>query len=176
MMSSDEVVKALAIIGPIAGAFGWYVTVRLNRAASRSKHTFDVLLATAFNASYQEHLSVVRPHMVNAGNDAFPELHRSKNHKLHDSVLFLLNYYEFLAGAVRHGVLAEDLLHEDQGYIVRQLFIRSKEFIADERTRKKRPALFDQFEWLYNRWNKNKIGRLQKIWEWILTRPAYGKE
>ena len=170
-----KLAEALTIVTMIGGAFGWYTTVRLNRAAARSQHTFDVLLTMALDKSYQGHLAAARPHFVKPGDNGLPDLNDAANADLCNSIVFLLNYYEFLAGAVRYGVLSEDLVRDDQGYIIRQLFTHARKYIVGLREQRKRPALFGQIEWLYDRWNGPGTTGLRRFQEWLLTRPVYGR-
>ena len=161
-----------AILGILAGGIGWVATVRVNLSAAKSQHTFDVLLAAGFDPLYQAHLKKIRPYVLSDGAGV-PDIDDMANSEFDESVIFLLNYYEFLAGALRRGALSEGLLRDDQAYIVKRLFQHSKKLIEEQRHSKRRPALFENIEWLYDRWNVRKISRFQKIIEWIFYKPLF---
>lgn len=158
----------LTIITMIGGAAGWYITVRLNRAAARAQHTFDALREPNFDPLYQQHLSVVRPYLYAAAGTELPV----PAQEVRDSIVFLLNYYEFLAAALRRGVLSESLFRDDQAGIVRHLYKYAAEMIATARHEQHRPALFQEVEWLHWRWNSPRPW-LRRLLEWVLTRPLY---
>jgi hypothetical protein len=162
----------LAGFATLAGGIGWFATVRTNRSAAKSQHTFDVLLATGFDPLYQAHLKNVRPSVLSDGADV-PDIDGVASSDLGDSIIFLLNYYEFLAGALRRGALSEGLLRDDQAYIVKRLFEHSKKQIEEQRHGKQRAALFEHIEWLYGRWNVRKASRFQKIIEWACSKPMF---
>jgi hypothetical protein len=101
---SDWFEQAATIITMAGGTFGWYTTVRLNRSASRSQHTFDTLLTTGFDPLYQDHLEKVRPYISGQHAAGFSDLTQTEQTDLRKSVRFLLNYYEFLAGELRAAI------------------------------------------------------------------------
>jgi hypothetical protein len=165
--------RSLTIVAMIGGVYGWIATVRFNRGASRSQYTFDVMQTAALDTAYQAHLGAVRPFILTNDGDGLPNLNDEKNSALRGSVIFLLNYYEFVAGAVRYGVLAEGLLRDDQGLILKHLFSHTKDLIESARQKPGRQKLFEQVEWLYDRWFLRRPPRSQRFIEWLMTKPRY---
>lgn len=93
----------------------------------------------------------VRPYIYLPTGVGLPDL--AQNRDLTKSIVFLLNYYEFLAAALHSSVLDEKLFRADQEYIVKSLFKHSETLIYKWREDQKRPKLFDKVEWLYRHWS-----------------------
>ena len=163
--------RFFAIVTALSAAIGWYITVRLNRGASRSQHTFSAMQKASLDPTHQMHLKAVRPFIYNSDPDHLPDLESSENSDLKDSIAFLLGYYEFVAVALRSGILSEPLIRSDQGYIMMHLFKHATGYIDRRRTATGQPKLYDQFEWLYKRWNAGEVSRWQRALEWLANRP-----
>jgi len=161
--------RSFATVTALFGAIGWYITVRLTRGASRSQHTFGAMQKASLDPTYQMHLKTVRPFIYSS--NPFPDLESSENSDLKDSITFLLGYYEFVAVALRSGILSEPLIRSDQGYIMMHLFKHATGYIDRRRTATGQPKLYDQFEWLYNRLTAGKVSRWQRALEWLANRP-----
>jgi hypothetical protein len=162
--------SVLTIVGS-GGLLTWYLTSRSRQVTTRRSHTFDALLRISLDPLYQQNLTAVRPYIHKPGNDSFPDLQHKRNKNLKDSIIFLLNYYEFIAVGFWSGVLSESLLLNDQGTILPNLFRHAEEMIIYERKSKDNPKLFNELEDLYLRWKDREPPFYQRFFEWILLRP-----
>lgn len=64
----------------------------------------------------------------------------------------LLNYYEYMAVAIKHNIICEDTLKKANFKIVLSIVKVSKPFIEDIRTKYEQESSFKELEWLYDRW------------------------
>jgi hypothetical protein len=158
------------LIGVAVAVVTFMITLRRQRTLNRTQHTFNALLQTSLNEQYQLHLDRVRPYFRSKEdiNDVL-----KSNGDLRQSVNFLLYHYEFLAGGVRYGDLSESFLRSDQGHIIRELYSLTRPHIEELRERARNPRLFDQIQWLYDRWIDKKPGRIQRFAEHMRGRPFF---
>ena len=158
------------LIGVVVAIVSLMITLRRQRSLNRTQHTFNALLQTSLNEQYQRHLDRVRPYFRSSKN--INDIVESDG-ELKTSVNFLLYHYEFLAGGVRYGDLSESFLQSDQGHIIRELYKMTRPHIAQWREKAHNPKLFDQIQWLCNRWFDEKPGSVQRFAERIRGRPFF---
>lgn len=113
---------AAALVG-----LGWYFHYRVSTKASRKAHTINLLMASRLSEEFQQHLrnirsaydlgtpvpkadaeryySSVNPRLVENEQEAI------KCQAIY-SIKYILNYYEFLAVAIRKNDVDEDLLYQ----------------------------------------------------------------
>lgn len=76
-------------------------------------------------------------------------------------ILMVLNNQEFIAVGVRMGAFDENIYKQMQCSNVLRLWKASSGFIAEVRTQTGIPTLYQDFERLAKRWDKNKIQNLK---------------
>ena len=71
-----------------------------------------------------------------------------------EDVTYLLNYYEFIASAIRYGDLDEKLLKESLRGMLCNTYELTRDLISYRRTKSRMPnlLLYEHLEWLYLRW------------------------
>lgn len=167
-----------AIPTPVATMFGimfatvgWLYGARRNRNLSRKQHTFNALLQASFNDRYHKELGVMRPHFRKG---VLPDIKkRDEEDTLRDSLVFILNHYEFLAAGIRNGDISEKLLRDSERGTVIKIFEVSHKYIATVREERNRATHFEHLEWLFVRWKEKPPSLLQCVVERVLARPLY---
>jgi hypothetical protein len=149
---------------------GWLYTARRQRRAWRKQHTFTCLLNTGFNDKYLKALVAVQP----LTDDGLPVKIEHLEEDLRSEVRFILNHYEFIAAGIRNGDIDEILFRDSERGQVIRLFSVFESYIYDARRERNRDAIYEHFEWLYERWERQEQGWGQLIWEWVADRPCYG--
>lgn len=166
----DQYQTALSIIvaGSIAG-MGWWIQFITSAASDRRKHTLNVVLSTRTCTEYQTHLRNYT-HLWRGNRHAPKELcqwrddpdnPKFKDAKVPDDVvkainglLYILNFFEFLAQGIKANDLDDKLLRECfcgflEGLERRAYFILSEAQKRDER-------FFEGIIFLCKRWNNDK--------------------
>lgn len=114
--------------------FGWIVNHQLIAVRNQKQHTFEAISATRLSETFQKHV-VARRQLTNKYPDLTAvekDVHLFTNFKSSeikdselasglDSLLYLLNYYEFLASTVKVGAFNEEFLNDMVGGIVQSL-------------------------------------------------------
>lgn len=167
---NDDYQTALSIIvaGSIAG-MGWWIQFITSAASDRRKHTLNVVLSTRTCTEYQTHLRNFT-HLWRGNRHAPKELclwrddpdnPKFKDAKVPDEVvnainglLYILNFYEFLAQGIKANDLDDKLLRECfcgflEGLERKAYFILSEAQKRDER-------YFEGIIFLCKRWNNEK--------------------
>ena len=166
----DEYQTALSIIvaGSIAG-MGWWIQFITSAASDRRKHTLNVVLSTRTCSEYQNHLrNYTRmwrgnryvPKDLSEWRDD-PDNPKFKNAEVPDDVvkginglLYILNFFEFLAQGIKANDLDDKLLRECfcgflEGLERRAFFILSEAQNRDIR-------FFEGIVYLCKKWNNEK--------------------
>lgn len=167
---NDKYQTALSIIvaGSIAG-MGWWIQFITSAASDRRKHTLNVVLSTRTCTEYQTHLRNfthlwrgnrhVPKELCEWRDD--PDLSKFKNAQVPkdvvdgiNGILYILNFFEFLAQGIKANDLDEKLLRECfcgflEGLERRAFFILSEAQKKDER-------YFEGIVYLCKRWNNDK--------------------
>lgn len=167
---NDSYQTALSIIvaASIAG-MGWWIQFITSAASDRRKHTLNVVLSTRTCTEYQTHLRNFT-HLWRGNRHAPKELclwrddpdnPKFKDAKVPEEVvnainglLYILNFFEFLAQGIKANDLDEKLLRECfcgflEGLERRAYFILSEAQKRDER-------FFEGIIFLCKRWNNEK--------------------
>lgn len=167
---NDKYQTALSIIvaGSIAG-MGWWIQFITSAASDRRKHTLNVVLNTRTCSEYQTHLRNFT-HLWRGNRHAPKELCQWRddpdNPKFKDAnvpddvvkaingLVYILNFFEFLAQGIKANDLDEKLLKECfcgflEGLERRAFFIISEAQKRDER-------YFEGIIYLCKRWNNEK--------------------
>ena len=167
---NDDYQTALSIIvaGSIAG-MGWWIQFITSAASDRRKHTLNVVLSTRTCTEYQTHLRN-NTHLWRGNRHAPKELclwrDDPDNPKFKDAnvpedvvkaingLLYILNFFEFLAQGIKANDLDDKLLRECfcgflEGLERRAYYILSEAQKRDER-------YFEGIIFLCKRWNNEK--------------------
>jgi hypothetical protein len=153
------------LIGSALATTGWVYTSRRACMLSRKQHTINVLLqAGGFNKEFNVFAGRLASNVREKRGLTFEENA--------DQVAFrtVANYYEFIAG-IRGGEFDENLIRDCLRAPIVQLFTYSSDFIWKLRDNRSRQTIYEHFEWLYLRWEKNPPPLRQKILEYVLNRP-----
>ncbi len=68
-----------------------------------------------------------------------------------------LNNYEFIATGIREGALDEKIYKRMRYSIVVKDWEKLQGFVTEARTKKARPTLYQEFQWLGERWKKKPL-------------------
>lgn len=113
---------AAALVG-----LGWYFHYRVSTKASRKAHTINLLMASRLSEEFQQHLRNIRAaydldtpvpkgdaekYYSSVNPDPIDDNQEAVKCKAIYSIKYILNYYEFLAVAIRMRDVDEDLLYE----------------------------------------------------------------
>ncbi|MCH7540273.1 MAG: DUF4760 domain-containing protein [Proteobacteria bacterium] len=168
MEPSDYVLIAAVILATI----GWIITVIINRSLSRKQHTFNALLEMSFHDKLESCIANLSPHL-RSGKLPSPIGPIEKDLKL------LLNHYEFLAAAIRNGIVNEKLLADSDKPLVVRLVETSKIYIKSERSKSVRKTedeknkMYEHIVWLFRRWTDAQPCPPQKLIEFFWGRPIF---
>ncbi len=165
-----ELPIAILITGGLATA-GWIHASRRQRGLSRKQHTFDALLTTSLDHTYQRAYGRVSSAMRHG---PCPD-DLGKQPKLFHDLAMLLNFYEFMAAGLRNGDIDERLLRDSEGGFILALYRWAEAYVFGTRSRRERAAIYEHYEWLYDRWEAKPIGRMARAVEYIRLRPLYGR-
>jgi Domain of unknown function (DUF4760) len=78
------------------------------------------------------------------------------------TIIFALNSHEFIASGIRTKALSEEIYKRMRYSAVVRDWESLQGFIAEFRKAKSKYTLFQDFEWLYDRWKKNPLKRDKK--------------
>ncbi|MCI0431899.1 MAG: DUF4760 domain-containing protein [Rhodospirillales bacterium] len=164
---------AVTFLGSAAIAIaGWIYTARRQRNLLRKQHTFNALLQTSFNEQYNDALKAVRP-FTDHGKTVTKDADLSEQDKV--QIRFLINHLEFIAAGIRNGDIDERLFRDTERGTVLRLYASFETYIYQVRSERRRDAIYEHFEWLNDRWQKNPPPVWQRCIERIRARPFYGK-
>jgi len=71
-----------------------------------------------------------------------------------DAIYALLNYYEYMAGGVRHNIVCEEILRNANYSSITDLTKDAMPFITEVRNRIKSETIYEAIIWLSKRWKK----------------------
>lgn len=174
-----------------AATIGWVYTAKQARLLARKQHTLNVILQTNMNEDFIKKRILVSNYIKNElrrNNDSDTSKSTAKNNKTGEkyditdipevdraSIRAFLGHYEFLSAGLRNGYFDEKLMKDSERATYVNLFSSFNGYIYDLRGSRKRQALYEHLEWVYDRWEENPPGFVQRTIEWFLSRPIYGK-
>lgn len=148
---------------------GWWVQSILSAKASRRQHTLNTILNTRSSEIYQRHLNNYS-RLIKDGQHLHPTMsewfHRPHDKRfdsmkvptsLRDAMnglSYILNYFEFLALAIRKGDLDEALLRECFCGMLPSIEARAFHLIRD--AQQKNELYYEAFVKLVEQWSKDK--------------------
>ncbi|MCH9269024.1 DUF4760 domain-containing protein [Pantoea ananatis] len=170
LVFNEKYQTALSIIvaGSIAG-MGWWIQFITSAASDRRKHTLNVVLSTRTCSEYQNHLRnftrlwrgnrYIPKELCEWRDD--PDNPKFKNAKVPDEIvnginglLYILNFFEFLAQGIKANDLDDKLLRECFCGFVEGLERRAFFLLTEAQNRDKR--IFEGIIFLCKRWNNEK--------------------
>lgn len=147
------------IIAAIGAAFA-IISFRSNATRAdrqiRRQHTVTILLEARLSSEFQQFLKDRRlkfPEYQDITFKKWDAARKSRNPddiKSADAVVWLLNYYEFLAAGIRKDDLDEMLLKETVRSILCNLVDDARYLIAGMQAFN--PRLYQNLAWIYDRW------------------------
>lgn len=162
----------ILIAAVLLATVGWILTVITNRSLSRKQHTFNALLDMSFNKTIEDRIANLSLHLRNG---AWPDpIDPIKN-----DLRTLLGHYEFLAAAIRNGIVDEKLLWDSDRALVVRLIELSLPYIKDQRNKSTRKTedeknkMYEHIIWLFHRWTDAQPCPPQKLIEFFWGRPIF---
>lgn len=160
-----------------AAAIGWILQYQNSITLSRKQHTLTILLQMRQNEIFNRH----RTHLFSkypqgskipngdvaqliaertiAGNyELFPD--GKQRFPMAESIIFIINYYEFLANGIRQGDLDDDLLRESLQGIALDIYDKCEAYINKRANVVHaggitQSTIYEHFRWLVNdHWKK----------------------
>ena len=146
------------VMGAFTAMVGWMVSAIVTVRNSVKQHTINTLLQSRLSQAYVERLRII--------NDAYSPVGKgirvivdadfddtSQVDQL-NAMRYFLNYFEFIALAIRYGDLDESLMKASMRGIVCTQFEVGK--ILIEKAAAKNSANFEHLRWLVQRWQGRK--------------------
>ncbi len=164
-------------LGIVSAICGWtassYVTVR----NSIKQHTINTLLQSRLSSQYATYASVVnrayfRPEMKDEGPIPLHVLLSINNKEKFEAVNYILNYFEFLAVAIRHGDLDDVMMRQMMKSIIFRMCAKSSEFIAHSRGEvdgipNMTTTQFEHITWLLAWWKLDHRSPWKRFTDWF---------
>ena len=138
----------------------------------RKQHTFNVLIAAAFNKDFRDALHALAPHIR---AKAFPDLDDPQNIELALHFRLVINHYEFIAAGIRNGDIDEVLVRDSERGTVLSIYEAAVPRIEVLRGARRRRSLCEHLEWLHRRWEARPPGKAHRLCEWARGRPFQGQ-
>jgi hypothetical protein len=165
----------VATAAAVLGTIGWLVQRDSSMYLNRKQHTLNILLQTRQSEAFNKHRTntLARyPHKVTIPATDIPELMRAREiatsyglgegketkFPVIESIIFMANFYEFLAASIRAKDLDENLLYDTLGDIAVSYYEKVQPVIAHHQQPDgdgtPTTDIFTQYRWLYLRWKK----------------------
>ncbi len=138
----------------------------------KRQHTFDVLLEIRLSDTFDRHYSCVYDRFLGRkGDDKYDHIYFQDKEKSRDyiidpqniefrhSIMYLANFYEFLATAISHGYLEENVLKDAYRSRICDYFCRIEEYIKWARGPDKDSLTFKNLCRLYDEWKDVKASK-----------------
>lgn len=162
-ISQMEAHEYIWLLGILLATIGWIATVTTTRYLSRRQHTINVLLQHRFNDYFHKHLSTVTAHFpvgtIISKSDAealFSSVKKKANNdplrEVYESIVPILNYYEFLAVGITRGDLNENVMRDFYKSMVCNFCEKTHEFI--KHAQKDQPTGCEHLIELYKIWRR----------------------
>lgn len=168
-----DAAKWLAFLGGWGAILAAITTARVMLNNAIKQHTMTTLLEMRMSEAYMSRSkSVGKRFYSDEGIYVITKdvVERNAPEDVLIDVTYLLNYYEFIASAIRYGNLDETLMKESLRGMVCNTYELSREFIDFRRKRSATPnlMLYEHLGWLYLRWyigkyKRKALSRLDRI-------------
>lgn len=150
-------------MGAFTAMIGWLTSALVTARNSVKQHTITTLLQSRLSVAYMERLRKVNDAFAPVGGTyiAVTEEDFADANKAEalSALRYLLNYFEFIAVAIRHGDLDEKVMNASMSGIVSALSFVGHAVI--EKGQSKDPLNFEHLDWLRKRWDEKNA----KDWE-----------
>lgn len=83
-----------------------------------------------------------------------------KGEELRDEYYYVLNRYEFVSLGIRVGAFDEELYKNLQCSNILKIWNAVQPLVSEIRKKNKKPTLYQELEWLNNRWTNNPIKKI----------------
>jgi hypothetical protein len=159
---------ATLIIGILA-ALGWVYTNRINRVLARRRHTFEMfqsyLKEKEFVYAIKSMGNLVRQNII-------PAHYMEKDRDLDiDTLMYLINHYEFISAAIYNGDLDENFIRSAEFSRMVRLIDFTPQFVKSIRDERPQPTFAENLEHLVARWRNENPTNRDGIIEWLSLRP-----
>ena len=143
----------------LVAAVGWFLTVTSARRLSRRQHTINVLQEQSFNKASHELASKVIERfptgvcITKEDANTLTEAAYNRHHAWYDtynSLMYLLNYYEFIAVGIRNRDLDVLVMHNYCHSMLCKICEKTCEYIL--RKQQDNPHLYENLVNLYKAW------------------------
>ena len=160
------------LIGALFATIGWLYSARRARMLSKKQHTMTLMITSNFNDGFLNDRKRISPNLLKTVQ--MPEIFSSKEEiEIQTSLRRVLNHYEFVSAGIRNGDVDEELFKLSERGTIIMVFSNMEDYILKLRNKRGRKLIYEHIEWLYYRWNNQKIGLSQKIVEKIRARPNF---
>lgn len=169
-ITDNIMIKVWVLYGSVCTALaGWIFSAYISLHNSIKQHTFNILLQTRLNGTFQDHKDNIF-RVFSENNKLTPILKRDIEEYNSDSIHFehdkakafrgidfLLNHYEFIAAGIHHGDLDEPLLKSCLRGVVCEIFLNTEHYRQylrgeDRCNCKINKKLLEHLYRLYERW------------------------
>lgn len=161
-----------ALIGAGLATCGWLYTARRARSLAKKQHTVNVMLQASFNKELEDAKRRVAAIVKEKKFDKLKDPAFEEDMLAHRKVA---NHYEFVAAGLRNGDFDEILIRDSERASIVTFYELSEKYIRSLRDVRRRTAIYEHLEWLSDRWERKRPGRMQICAEWIIGRPFSGR-
>lgn len=158
IITSSTSNTVLLLLGTLAAILGWLCSTRSQVLNNRRNHSMQLLIESRLSERYMTYVNQVSKisnefKLRNPRQDYLvKEYFDALTVEQKNSILYMLNYCEFIAVGIRFGDLDESLMLNTFGSMLKTNYEFSKEIIKYKQIEKK--SHFEHFTALYTRWYK----------------------
>lgn len=174
-MEPQHIVKTIGWLGETWGfwiqtgafllsAIAAVAVIYFNGRQSRKRATIDLILNQKNNSELRQ--STRKVWDLEKENGTFAALARDTSSEDCICVLRVLNSHDFVALGIRKKAFDENIYKMSQYSNFMKIWNASDGFIREIRTIEKKPTLFQEIEWLANRWEKGPIHKVKHHHPW----------
>lgn len=160
------------LIGAVLATIGWLYSARRARMLSKKQHTMTLMITSNFNDGFLNDRKIISPFLLKTLK--MPENFITiEEIEIQTALRRVLNHYEFVCAGIRNGDIDEELFKLSERGTITMVYSNMEEYILRLRNKRDRQLIYEHLEWLYNRWNREKIGCWQGVLEKVRARPFY---
>lgn len=148
----------------VLSAMAAVLVIYVNGRLARQKATIDLILHQKRDMDLLE--STRKVWSLAANNGTFATLAQDTSSDDCKCILKVLNNHEFVALGIRKRAFNENIYKMSQCSNVMKVWNASDGFIREIRAKESKPTLFQEFEWLANRWDEEPIRKLHRKRWW----------
>lgn len=146
----------LVLLGTLAAILGWLFSTRSQVLSNRRNHSMQLLIESRLSDRYMSYVNAVSTisnefRNLNPNHNALvPEYFNVLSIEQKNSILYMLNYCEFVSVGIRFGDLDEQLMFNTFGSMLKTNYEFSQKII--ELKQREKSTHFEHVTELYNRW------------------------